>query len=774
MSRWTYTEEELEQYFKNPDVRRRVGKDTPPPSHRGGVAGFFHRRFSDPRKAQAAMVLSVLVGFLLAGILGVGLYMLSLTDELPSLEQIENPNFQLASIAYTADGRELARYARQNRTWVTFEEISPHVINALIATEDHRFYEHWGIDLFRTMAIPYHLLRGDPQGGSTITQQLARNLYNEQIGRRVTVPRKLKEMITAVELERRYTKREIIEMYLNTVEFGYNAYGIEAAARTFYGKDPMELDPLESATLIGMLKGTTIYNPVTRPENARLRRNVVLRQMIKHGHLSEDYYEAHKDDPVGASYHSYAITNTMAPHFARYVGEQVSAWARTQGLDLYTDGLVIYTTLDSRLQELATRAVTEQMEGLQAVVDYEWSQPSDNLYSTEVADYLKLRESGRVKPFAYLWSARKDLVNQFIRETARFASLRRQGLSPEAALDSLRRNEAFMDSLKTNKTRLEAGLVSIEPRTGHVKVWVGGRKMEEDWNDHVAQTRRQPGSTFKPFVYTAAIHNGWSPYYTLPDSTFEYVDAAGNVWSPQNTGGSSGEMVTLRQGLARSLNTITARLMLEIGPSEVAFFARRMGIKSPLEEVPALALGTSDVTLLEITSAYATLANGGLYNEPVVVTRIEDRNGNVLFEYEPAPSEALSEATAYTMVDMLRAVIQEGTGIRIRTQFGLGEYDLAGKTGTTQNSADGWFILMHPDLVTGAWVGFNDRRLAFRTDYWGQGAHNALFLVGDFFRRATLAGDLISKNRFPTPEDYGLPTPAAEDTPGRDRGRISW
>ncbi|QXD15876.1 PBP1A family penicillin-binding protein [Rhodocaloribacter litoris] len=772
MSNWPYTEEELDRYFKSPEARHGLrsngnGRTGPP---RRGIAGYFHRRFRDTRKAQAAMALSAIAGLLLAVTLFLSFYTVLIWDELPSLQQLENPHFQLASVAYTADGRELARYARQNRTWVAFEDISPHVINALIATEDHRFYENWGIDLFRTVVSVAKTLLGDRQGGSTISQQLARNLYNEQIGRRVTIERKLKEMITAIELERRYTKREILEMYLNTVEFGYNAYGIEAAARTFYGTSPMELDPLQSATLIGMLKGTTIYNPVTRPENARQRRNVVLRLMVEHGHLSEDYYLAHRDEPVGARYHSAAITNSLAPHFARYVGERVEAWARQHGHDLYTDGLVIYTTLDARLQELATQAVLTQMEGLQAVVDYEWSRPSGYSLGLDVEPYLA--KKGTFEPFAHFWSSQKELVDQFIRETPRFAALRRSGLGPAAALDSLRRNRAFMDSLKTNKTRLEAGLVALDPRTGHVKAWVGGRKMEEDWNDHVAQTRRQPGSTFKPFVYTAAIHNGWSPYYTLPDSTFEYVDAAGNVWSPKNTGGSTGEMMTLRQGLARSLNTITARLMLEIGPPEVAFFARRMGIKSPLDEVPALALGTSDVTLLELTAAYGTLANGGLYHEPVVITRIEDRNGNVLFEAEPAPQEALSEATAYTMVDMLRAVIQEGTGIRIRTQFGLGEYDLAGKTGTTQNSADGWFVLMHPELVTGAWVGFNDRRIAFRSNYWGQGAHNALFLVGDFFRRATRAGDLVSKTRFPAPEEFGLPVPQPERH--RDRDRISW
>jgi len=774
MSNWNYTEEELSRYFNDPVKREQATNTNAHPVR--GFRGVFYRRFRDPRLAQAALVFTLLFAIFVVGVIGLGFYFTSLGSSLPSMEQLENPNLQLASIAYTADGEELARYARQNRAWVSFEEISPHVINALITTEDRRFYDHWGIDLIRTLAIPYHVLQGNPQGGSTISQQLARNLFNEKIGRKVTVDRKLKEMATAVELERRYTKQEIIEMYLNTVEFGYNAFGIEAAARTFYGKDPMALDELESATLVGMLGGTTLYNPVTRPENARGRRNVVLRLMLAQGYISEDFYNENKDDPVNASYHSVAITNSLAPHFAKYIGDQVNSWATDHGFDLYTDGLVIYTTLDSRLQSEAQQAVTEQMDCLQAVVNYEWTRDSETPWSARSCDYLNV--GTEFEPFSEYWRTNPDLLDRFIREGWRYAALRRQGIDRSEAVAALRQNQHFLDSLKTNKTRLEAGLVAMDPRTGYIKTWVGGRNMEEDWNDHIYQTRRQPGSTFKPFVYTAAIHNGWSPYYTLMDSAFTYIDSAGNIWSPSNAGEMSHRMLTLREGLARSLNTITGRLMLEIGPSEVAFFARRMGIKSPLKEVPSLALGTSDVTLLEMTSAYGTLANGGLHNEPVAITRIEDRNGNVLFEAEPAPLEALSEATAYTMVDMLRGVIREGTGRRIIGQFGLGKYDLAGKTGTTQESADGWFMMMHPDLVMGAWVGFNDRRVYFRTDFWGQGPHNALLLVGDFFRRATQIPDsLISERRFPTPAELGLELPPTRGPGGRsnhDRERVRW
>jgi penicillin-binding protein 1A len=786
MSNWSYSEDELTRYFNDPKARRPEPQRTNgAPRRPTGPRSWWHRwrdhiegRFDNPRLAQAVQALSVL---LLAG--GVGallllVYLLFLMGDMPSLREIENPNFQLATIAYTADNKELTRYASQNRSWVTQEEIPPHVINALVATEDHRFYDHWGIDLFRTMAIPYHLLRGDPQGGSTISQQLARNLYNERIGRKVTVARKLKEMLTAIQIERRYTKPEILVMYLNTVEFGRQAFGIESAARTFFSKKVHDLTELEGATLIGMLQGTSLYDPISRPENARQRRNTVLSQMVKHGHLTQAFFDEHKDDPVEVRYRSSAITESIAPYFAEYVRTWMDRWAKQNGYDLYSSGLVVYTTLDSRLQEQAQLAVEAQMEGLQAVVDYEWSKPGGYHLGQELGPYLRQQLSEEQK-FAWFWQSERNLIEKFIRESAHYRSLRASGQTESEALGTLRNDQVFMDSLRASKTRLEAGMVSLDPRTGHVKVWVGGRNLSQDWYDHVARAARQPGSTFKPFVYTAAIDNGWSPNYALLDSppTFQ---VGGSIWSPSDDGGSSGRMMAIREALPRSKNTVTARLVMEVGASNVAFYARRMGIQSPLEEVPALALGTSDVTLLELASAYTTLANGGLLYEPTVVTRIEDRNGNVLYEAIPAAREALSEQTAYTMVDILRGSVQFGTAQRINSQFGLGQYDLAGKTGTTQESADGWFMMMHPDLVTGAWVGFNDRRVAFRTAYWGQGAHNALFLVGDFFRRVTDQG-LITDTRFPDAADFtaaGDPVAPIQRSGGHEEesqeDRVEW
>jgi penicillin-binding protein 1A len=781
-------DDELMQYFNDPAARRaREGEAAAVPPPEGPVRGVFHRTFGDPKLAQAAFALSLLVGLALTGVLTFGTFFWMVTDDLPSTQSLENPSLQLATIAYTADGEELARYAHENRSWAPYDSISVHVVHALVATEDHRFYQHWGVDLQGVVAAVVDILTsGDLRGASTITQQLARNLYNEKVGREVTLTRKLKEMVTAVELERRYTKREIIEMYLNTVSFGSNAYGIEAAGRTFYGVDASELDELQAATLIGLLKATTFYNPVRNPGNAQRRRNVVLGQMVKRGYLTPAFYAEHKEDPVGAEYRSAALHASLAPYFAEHVRTTLSDWSKEPGhplygRDIYAEGLRVTTTLDAALQRHARQAVEEQMTGLQAVVDVEWSAPSVPFFRQQLPPYLERQPE--VEPFSYFWSARDRVVDDFIRRTERYRRLRRREVPAEAAIAQLRDSTAFMDSLRVISTRLEAGLVSLDPHTGEVKTWIGGRDFKQDKYDKVAIAQRQPGSTFKPFVYTVAIDNGYSPYDMLPDSTFVYEDTnADTTWSPTNFGGASGQMLTLSQGLARSKNTITSRLVLQVGAGNVAQYARRMGIRSTLDEVPSIALGTSDVTLLEMASAYATLANGGLYNEPVAVRRIEDRFGNLIWEHRPTPREALSEPTAYTMVDMLRGVIDYGTGVRMRGQWRMGAYDLAGKTGTTQQSADGWFMCMHPNLVTGAWVGFNDRRLTFRTDWWGQGAHNALLVVGDYLSTAAAADtSLISPSAsFPLVgldgyDDGSLLVPTdSTDAPASDGGKVGW
>ncbi len=761
-----YSDKEYKEYFKNKGNRRR------------GYRGFVEGRVKNPRLAQAVRVLSIPTILGLLGVVVITGYMISLRGDIPSFEQIENPEWELATVAYTADGVELARFGRQNRSSVRYDSIPQHVKDALIATEDHRFGQHWGIDLFRTASAASQSalwkigLPFSRQGGSTITQQLARNLYNEQIGFAVTVERKLKEMVTAVELERRYTKEEIVEMYLNTVSFRHNAFGIEAAARTYFGKPVSKVDTLEGATLIGMLQGTTRYDPVRSPEASRNRRNVVLRQMIKRGLLDTAFYETYRDSLTATNFRSADVTESFAPYFAEYVRNWLSAWGKEHGVDIYGEGLRVWTTLDSRLQTYAQEAVRHTMQGLQAVADCEWGlREGARVHFGE--DLAAHREAAchteSENRFAYFWQRNASLLTSFIRESDRFQNLRRRGMRADSALAALRGDPAFIDSLKAEKTRLETGLTSVDPRTGHVKAWVGGRDLAEDWFDHVAIARRQPGSTFKPFVFTAAVDVGHKPWEELQDTLFTYVDEyTDQAWSPQNSGGEiSSEWLTLREGLARSLNTISGQLILNIGPSTVARYAEWMGIRSPLDEVPSLALGTSDVTLLEMATAYSTLANLGIRNDPVIVTRIEDENGTVLYEAVSAPGEALSDETAAVVIDMLRDVVNEeyGTGYRIRWQFEQAGYDFAGKTGTTQEGADGWFMLMHPELVTGAWVGFNDRRVTFRSTFWGQGAHNALFVVGDYLQRANGSPEvgLTMAERFPPPEAFGY------ESPGRNR-----
>lgn len=708
--------------------------------HRAGsTSPSVHRGDSQKRKALRLTVgLAVLLLLITATFVA---YLITLSDELPSFEQLDNPYLRFATVAYTADGEQLGVYGAQHRTWISYEDISPHVINALIASEDHRFYDHWGVDLFRTVSAVLHTLLGDTQGGSTITQQLARNLYNEQIGKEQTPSRKLKEMVTAVQLERRYTKQEIIEMYLNTVEFGSNAWGIEMAARTYFNKSAAELNVAESALLVGILRTITYYNPLRYPDRAKWVRNVVLSQMVKHGFIASTYLDTHRDDPLGLDYNPASSRGGVAPFFASYVGEWLKAWGAQTGHDIETEGLTVYTTLDSRLQRIAQQAVDREMEGLQAVVDYEWALEHPPFLSPNTDDYLHRPE---IEPFDFFWRARTTVVDAFVMATPRYRALRQSGMESAAAVAELRQDQAFMDSLKAARTRLEAGLVAIDPYNGQVRVWIGGRDPGVEWYDHVFLAKRQPGSTFKLFAYTAAIDNGYSPDYRLPDSAFVYFDPeTREVWEPNSAGAPTGEMLSLREALAESNNRVTARVATQlVNPAEIVQYATRMGIQSPLDPVPSIALGTSDVTLLELTSAYCTIANGGLYYAPTVVTRIEDRYGAVLYEAPPVPvREALSPETAYTVLDMLRGVVERGTGTWMRTRFGLYDQDLAGKTGTSQDGADGWFVVMHPQLVIGAWVGFNDRRITFRSEYWGQGGHNALLLVGAFLRDALLDED---------------------------------
>jgi penicillin-binding protein 1A len=658
-------------------------------------------------------------------------YTLILIPFTPSIAEIRKANIDQPAVLVSAEGRRLATLKPMNREWVRLKQISPHVIAALLATEDHRFYQHFGIDLLRTMAGVVHTVLRDPEGGSTLTQQLARNLYPE-IGRQRTLTRKIKETITAIKIEYAYTKDEILETYLNTIPFLYNAFGIEMAARTYFDKPAQKLNLLESATLIAMLKGTSYYNPVLNPQRALARRNVVLAQMVKHGALSEDDVDKLKQQPIRLNFARQPEAIGPAPHLAEQIRKWLIDWADRNDRDIYSDGLIVHTTIDSRLQAIANQVVNLQMEALQAVADVEWGQSSAGVLSSSAKSYNDARR--RVQPFAYFWKIKAALLDTFIRESTEYRSAVESGKSPEAALLDLQNNRKFMAKLRTEKTRLQAAFVAIDPVSGNVKAWVGSRDFSTDQFDHVIQARRQPGSTFKPFVYGAAMEHGMSPDKRFIDRAVEIPLPDGTVWRPTDVSQATGETMTARDGLIYSKNTITAQVMQEVGPKKTAELARRMGVnQSRLDEVPSLALGTSPVTPFEMVSAYSTLAARGEYRTPIFITHITDKNGHVLARFENQSRRVVSDKTVGNLINMMRDAVDRGTGQAVRAQFGV-RADVAGKTGTTQKNSDGWFILMHPQLVAGAWVGFNDARVTMRSNYWGEGGHNAILLVGDFFR----------------------------------------
>lgn len=691
-----------------------------------------------------------------------GWYLSSVAPELPSLQQVQQLEVGLSSVIYTADGRELTKLFQENRTWVPYDRISPYVIQALVAIEDHRFFEHGGIDYVRVAGAAYSTLRGERrEGASTITMQLVRNIYPEEIGNAIRMDRKVKEALMAVKLENHFTKKEILELYLNTMPFGYNAFGIEAAAQTFFSRSSADLNVVESATLAAMLKSASRFNPIRYPDRVRERRNLVLSQMIKHGFLSWTDIEWVREQPLGIAFKAAPLSASLAPHFTSYVRSWLEAWGDSTGHDIYREGLRVYTTLDPEVQEMAQSAVDAQMEGLQAVVDYEWSREDPPLLAHQTSTYTYAKERGRFDPFAYFWKRESAYVNDQIVKTDRYRRMVDAGETSLNAKVRLRAVEAFMDSLRIESTRLEAGLTAIDPHTGYIKAWVGGRDFTRDQYDKVGLARRQPGSTFKPIVYATAIDQGFSPYEVVADTMRTYnLIQPGRTWTPRNSDGLyTGGIYTLKRGLALSKNTVTAQLMYDIGPEPVMETASLIGVRSKLSPVLSLGLGTSEVTLLEMVSAYTTFANKGMYREPLPVSRIEDRQGNVIARFTSPVTEAISQSTSYTIVDMLRDVIDRGTGMRIRTQFGV-QGDVAGKTGTTQNNTDGWFIMMHPHLVTGAWVGFNDQRLKFRSNFWGQGGHNALYVVGDFVQRVFEDADTSLTNaRFSAPPGYEIIPP---------------
>ena len=712
---------------------------------------------AQPPRRRVAWAIVLVAGALAALLV---LYVLVLIPLTPSIRDLRQARAQRATVIESADGQQLANFDQGLQQRVTIKQVSPFVVQALIATEDQRFYSHHGIDFRRTASAMLHTLGGNSQGGSTITQQLARNMFPEEIGRSRNLNRKLKEAITAFKIESTYSKDEILEAYLNTVPFLYNTFGIEMAARTYFDKPAARLDVLESATLVGMLKGTNYYNPVNNPDRSLSRRNVVLGQMRKHDLLTEARYQALLKRPLRVRFNRQQDKNASSDtHFTAYVRKWLIDWADENDYNLQRDGLVVHTTLDSGLQKAALKAVQRQADALQSIADVEWSQRGE-IGSMSTGTYTAMR--GGVVPFRYFWDSHSDLALAVLRDSPEYHKAVDGGEPAAAVLKRLQADGKLVARLRAARTRLEAGLVALDPGSGAVRAWVGSRDFTREPFDHVVQAARQPGSTFKPVVYGAALEHGLLPDHPYRDAVTDIRAADGSVWRPTDMSGSSGKMLTMRDGLVYSKNTITAQVMQDVGLARVIKLARAMGIRtSKLDPVPSLALGTSPVTLLEMASVYSTIAAAGTYRAPYFVSSITDRSGNVVARFGPDKGQqALSAASAATLLDMLRGVINRGTGTAIRYRFGI-TADVAGKTGTTQNNTDGWFMLMHQNLVAGAWVGFDDARVTMRSSYWGQGGHNAVLLVGDFFRTALDNREIDAQAYFPG----GKPAPLRPAAP---------
>lgn len=709
-------------------------------------------------------------------------YVYYLFQGLPSIQELENPRTAIASEVRSRDGVVLDRYFIENRTYVSIDNISPNAINALVATEDHRFFNHWGIDSQSLMRLPYYWVHQRFHGASTISQQLARNLYRK-IGFDVSVTRKLREMITAVQIENNYTKSEIIEMYLNTVEFSNSAFGIESASRTHFGKPSSDLTVTEAAILIGQLRAVYAYNPRLFPERAQMRRDVVLGQMELRGFISNEVFRKLRDEEIVLDYNPPSRSGRESRYFGEYIRQQVQGWVEENGYDLFADGLIIYTTIDSRIQRHADRAVREQLEGFQRIFEREWTSSGGSYMNR-------------------LWQQYPGFLRSFIRESNRYKNaFSKLNTNQESVVfEHLEADEAFVDSLMRARTKLQASFTAIDPTNGHILAWVGGADYGAQQFDHVHQARRQAGSTFKPFVYAVAIDNGYMPHHRFSKYPVSFIEQSGRMWSPKDPSIPAGpEMVPLREALARSLNNVTVRLLPEIAGAPgtnraadlqpaarmIRDMASNLGIDmSRSQAFPSIALGTAEVTLLELVSAYTTFANQGVHIKPTAITRIEDKEGNILVEYFPEYSqEAISPETAYMMVDMMRGVIRggdgyHGTGVRLRNQFNV-QQDIAGKTGTTQNSADNWFVAMMPHIVMGSWVGGEDRRIRFPTNSpssIGQGARTALPIVGQFISNATSDPETPwSTEGFTPPPGFVMPDePSRSNDTDSRRGRIGW
>jgi len=684
---------------------------------------------------------------------------------MPTFDELENPRTNLATEIISADGKVLGTYHIENRSNVRYSELSHYMPEALISIEDERFTEHSGIDERALFRVAFGVLTGNKKGGgSTITQQLAKNLFprGENLSTGKLVLRKFQEWITATKLEHNYSKEEIIAMYLNTVAFGHNAYGIRSAASTFFDKKPSEMNIEECALMAGVVNAPTRYSPVRNPNNALNRRNLVLLKMAENGYLTQTECDSISQIPIDMSHFSVKDHNSgQATYFREFLRGELNDWAKNttradgQPYNIYRDGLRIYTTIDSRMQHYAEEAVREFMGGeLQPMFYKHWKDQKNAPFSNVTADEIdhiletSMKRSDRYRSLKNAGMPMDSIKAEFERP------VRMTVFSWNGPIDTVM---SPMDSIRYYKWFLQASLISIESHTGHVKAYVGGLDYRFFKYDHVTQARRQVGSTFKPFLYSLAMQEGeYTPCTKIPNIQYNIQLEDGNVWSPGNSGGRVGEEITLKYALAQSNNWISAYLMNQFGPNAVIGMARRMGVESPIDAVPAICLGVCDLKLIEMVGAMSTFANQGVYIKPMFITRIEDKNGNVIQRFSPEESEAMSELTAYKMVELMKGVVQSGTGIRLRSFYGFTN-PVAGKTGTTQKQSDGYFMGITPDLTTGVWVGAEDRSVHFRSTYLGQGSHTALPIWAIYMKKVYADKNLnIYKGDFTKPNIPGV------------------
>lgn len=693
-------------------------------------------------KQRASQLIKILWLSFAIGLLSLFIFFFGLANgwfgAMPSFEELENPNTNLASEIYSADGVVLGTFHIENRSNIHFKDLPPDLVNALLAIEDIRFTDHSGIDFRALFRVAWGVMTGNSKGGgSTLTQQLAKNLFprDENLSKPQLVLRKFKEWITASRLERNYSKEEIMAMYLNTVAFGSQAFGIKSAALTFFGKSPDELTLAESALMAGVVNAPTWYSPVRNPERAQQRRNLVLKKMADYGFISQDQFEKTAQLPLDMSNFGLLDHNSgAATYFREFLRSELKDWAashkKSDGTpyDIYKDGLKIYTTINSRMQRYAEEAVREHLGGeLQPSFFKHWrGQPN--------APFVFPPEDVKAEV--------EKIMSQAMRRSDRYRYLKQAGASSDSIALAFRtpvKMRVFswkgpvdtimtpMDSIRYYKFYLQSSLMSVDVKTGQVRAYVGGIDYRYFKYDHATQARRQVGSTFKPFLYTLAMQEGeYTPCYKVPNISYSVQLWDGTFWEPKNSSDERiGQEVTLKWALANSNNWISAYLIKRFPPESVIQMARKMGVVSPIDPVPAIALGTPEITLVEMIGAMNTFSNKGVFIKPYFVTRIEDKHGNLIERFVPEQSEALDEVTAYKMIQLMKGVVESGTGVRLRSKYDM-RNPIAGKTGTTQNQSDGWFMGLTPEITTGVWTGAEDRAAHFRSIKLGQGANMAL------------------------------------------------